>query len=400
MLSFLQFTIILDFMILSPLGAILKPSLQINPSQFGMVVSVYAFSAGVSGLLAAGFADRFDRKKLLLFFYAGFIVGTLLCGLAQTYFALLLARMVTGLFGGVIGSIIFATITDLFPLQMRGRVMGFVQTSFAASQILGIPIGLYLSNRWGWHAPFTMIVGTSLLAALIILRYLKPVDGHLKIKSEKRALAHLAHTLSQGHYLQAFATTALLSTGGFMLMPFGSAFSVHNLGVDLEQLPMVYMITGLCAMFTGPVIGKLSDRYGKFKTFIFGSALSIVMVLIYTHLGLTPIALVILTSAVMFVGISARMISSQALMSAVPSQVDRGSFMSVSASIQQISGGIASVLAGLIVAENSDGSLLHFDILGYVVIGAIALTMIMMRLLNRYVQSLAPLNPMAKPAAS
>ncbi len=160
-LAFLQFTIVLDFMILSPLGALLMRDLHISASRFGLVVSVYAFSAGISGFLAAGFADRFDRKKMLMFFYGGFLVGTLLCGLAPTYHFLLVARMVTGLFGGVIGSISFAIIADLFPFNQRGRVMGVVQTSFAASQVMGLPLGLYLSDLWGWHAPFLMIVSFS-----------------------------------------------------------------------------------------------------------------------------------------------------------------------------------------------------------------------------------------------
>ena len=153
-LSFLQFTIVLDFMVLSPLGALLMEQLSITPGQFGWVVSAYAFSAGASGLLTAGFADKFDRKKLLLFFYAGFMLGTVFCALAPNYQYLLIARVVTGIFGGVIGSISFAIITDLFKLEVRGRVMGFVQMSFAASQVLGLPIGLVLANAYGWHAPF------------------------------------------------------------------------------------------------------------------------------------------------------------------------------------------------------------------------------------------------------
>ena len=163
-LGFLQFTVILDFMIISPLGAIVMPSLHISPQQFGLAVSSYAFSAGVSGFLAAGFADRFDRKRLLLFFYFGFMLGTLLCGLATSYPLLLLARIVTGLFGGVIGSVVFAITTDLFPLEMRGRVMGVISTAFAASQVLGLPAGLYLTSHWDWHAPFLAIIAVGVPA--------------------------------------------------------------------------------------------------------------------------------------------------------------------------------------------------------------------------------------------
>lgn len=181
-LTILQFSVILDFVVLSPLGYILLPALNVSTSQFGLVVSAYAFSAGTSALLAAGFADKFDRKKLLLFFYLGFIIGTVLCALAPTYNFLLGARIVTGLFGGVIGSIGASIITDLFKMEVRGRVMGFVQTAFAASQVLGIPIGLVLARKFGWHAPFWMIAGISCIIAVIIFIYMKPVIAHLKIK--------------------------------------------------------------------------------------------------------------------------------------------------------------------------------------------------------------------------
>lgn len=386
LLAFLQFTIILDFMILSPLGATLIPELKVSPSQFSLVVSAYAFSAGISGLLAAGFADRFDRKKFLMFFYVGFVLATIFCGLAPDYHALLAARMVTGLFGGVIGSIVFAITTDLFPLAMRGRVMGVVQTSFAASQVLGLPLGLYLSNHWGWHAPFLMIGTVSVVVGGFIVAYMRPITGHLVTKSDRNPLHHLVQTVSTPRYLQGFATTALLSTGGFMLMPFGSAFSVHNLGIRLDQLPLVYLITGAFSIVTGPVMGRVSDKRGKFPVFCFGSLLATVMVLIYTHLAVTPIAIVISISVVMFVGISSRMISASALMSAIPKATDRGAYMSISASIQQISGGIAAALAGVIVVEGPQGALEHYDILGYVVISSTLFTVVMMYFINRMIQ--------------
>jgi predicted MFS family arabinose efflux permease len=386
LLAFLQFTVILDFMTLSPLGATLMPALHITPAQFGLAVSAYAFSAGTSGLLAAGFADRFDRKRFLLFFYAGFVLGTLFCGVAPTYPLLVAARMITGVFGGVLGSIVFAITTDLFPYEMRGRVMGFVQTAFAASQVLGIPVGLYLANIWGWHAPFLLIVAVSLLVGVAIVLYLKPIEGHLAAQDRRvNAFAHLYATVAKPRYLQAFATTALLATGGFMLMPFGSAFTVHNLAIPIERLPLIYLVTGVCTIFTGPLIGRAADRFGKFRTFVFGPGLGIFMVLLYTRLGPTPLAGVIAVNTVMFVAIFSRMIPSQALMSAIPAPSERGAFMSVSSSVQQISGGVASVIAGLIVSERADGVLLHFEQLGYVVAGASLVTLFMMNRIRRLV---------------
>lgn len=382
-LAFLQFTIILDFMIMSPLGALLMPAFQITPAQFGWVVSVYAFSAGASGILASGFADRFDRKKLLLFFYTGFLLGTLFCGLAPTYELLMAARIVTGLFGGVIGSIVMAITTDLFPMEKRGRVMGFIQTAFGASQVLGIPAGLYLSNLWGWHAPFILIVVVGAIVGVVIFAKLQPVNAHLELKTDKSPFHHLWTTVTNPKYLMAFVATALLSLGGFMIMPFGSAFTVHNMGISMNDLPMIYLVTGIFAMLTGPLVGRASDSFGKFKVFMFGTIVSIVMVIFYTHMTLSPLWLVMLVNSVFFIGIFSRMIPSQALMSAIPAPNSRGAFMAVSSSLQQVSGGLGAIVAGLIVVEAADGKLEHFDKVGYVVAFTSLLTLMMMYIIHR-----------------
>src|SRR4051812_3545511 len=262
MLAFLQFAVILDFMLMSPLGAVIMPALSVSPSQFGTVVSAYAFAAGISGFLTAGFADRFDRKKLLLFFYAGFIAGTAWCGLSQTFESLLIARIVTGLFGGVIGSIVLAIATDLFLPQQRGRVMGFIQTAFAASQILGIPIGIYLSNRWDWQVPFLALAVLGLSAGLAIAFVMRPVNEHLKSRQEKSAFAHLVHTLVEPRHAMSFLAVLFMTTGGFMLMPFSSAFTVNNLGIALDHLPIIYLVTGVATIFVGPMVGKAADAFG------------------------------------------------------------------------------------------------------------------------------------------
>jgi len=267
LLAVTQFTVILDFMVMSPLGDILMKSLNLKPANFGIAVSAYAFSAGISGLLTAGFADKFDRKKLLLFFYIGFILGTVFCGLAHTYALLVAARIITGLFGGVIGSISMAIITDIFSLQQRGRVMGFIQIGFGASQVLGIPIGVYLADSWGWEAPFWMIAVLSIGIALIIAVKLRPLTQHLLVQTDKSAIKHLLHTVTRADYRIGFTATALLSIGGFMMMPFGSAFAVNNLKLTAQQLPLLFMVSGICALIIMPVIGKLSDRIDKFKIF-------------------------------------------------------------------------------------------------------------------------------------
>lgn len=385
LLAFTQFTIILDFIIMSPLGAILMPALNITAGQFGVAVSAYAFSAGLSGILAAGFADRFDRKRLLLFFYVGFTLGTLLCAMAQNYHVLLIGRIVTGLFGGVIGSVVLAIITDLFALHLRGRVMGFVQTAFAASQVLGIPAGLFLANHWSWQVCFVAIVGLSIVTIAVIAFVMEPVDAHLKLKQDRNPFRHLIATVFEPRYTLAFAVTTLLATGGYMLMPFSSAFTVHNLGIDMAHLPTIYLVSGLFSIVTGPLVGRASDAFGKYPTFVFGCAMTILMVLIYTHLGHVSLVTAITVNVLMFIGIFSRMIPSQALMSAIPDQSQRGSFSAVSASLQQLSGGLGSVLAGTIIAQAGDGSLIHFDRIGYVVVMTTLITLVMMYFVQKAV---------------
>lgn len=369
LLAITQFTVILDFMVMSPLGDILMKSLSLKPAAFGVAVSAYAFSAGLSGLLTAGFADRFDRKKLLLFFYVGFIVGTIFCGLAHTYVELVAARIITGLFGGVIGSISMAIITDVFDLKQRGRVMGFIQMGFGASQVLGVPIGLYLANIWDWEAPFLMVAGLAMVIAIMIMMQLKPLTAHLAFQHDKSAFVHLWHTVAKKKHRIGFTSTALLSIGGFMMMPFGSAFAVNNLNVTNAQLPMLFMISGLSSLVVMPIIGRLSDRISKFKIFTVASIWMMIMCVVYTNLSGTAFWLVVVLNILMMMGVMSRMVPSSALTSAIPDLEDRGAFMSINASLQQIAGGVAAAVAGMIVVQKTEFSPLeHYNTVGYVIV--------------------------------
>jgi predicted MFS family arabinose efflux permease len=263
--------------------------------------------------------------------------------------------------------------------------MGFVQTAFAASQVLGIPAGLFLANHWNWHVAFAAIVGLAIAAMAAIAFVMQPVDGHLRLKQDHNPFHHLIATVTQPRYTLAFLVTTLLATGGFMLMPFGSAFTVHNLGIDIVHLPTIYLVTGLFTIAIGPLVGRASDAFGKYPTFVFGCLMSAIMVLVYTHLGHVTLATAIVVNVLMFVGIFSRMIPSQALMSAIPDPSQRGSFSAISASVQQLSGGLGSVFAAAIISANPDGTLVHFDRIGYVVVGTTLLSMIAMYFVQRSV---------------
>lgn len=369
-LALLQFTVVLDFMIISPIGDMLVKSLSITTKQFGLAVSSYAFSAATSGIIAAGFIDKFERKRVLLFFFTGFIIGTIFCALANTYLSLLLARIITGLFGGVISSITFTVITDLFTPGQRGRATSTVQMTFSVSQILGIPFGIFIANKLGWHYTFFLIVILSVLILSVILLKLKPIDEHLKLQNDKNPFGHLWCTIKNKHYQVGFLGITFLATGGFMIMPFTSIFLVNNIHLTNADLPFIFMVTGISSLFVMPLIGKLSDKYEKFNTFLLGSVLAIIMTLIFTHLPVVSIWVVMLINVIMFAAIMGRVIPFQALNTMIPKMEDRGAYMSLSSSLQQISGGLGSVIAGMIVYQHTKTSPLeNFDTLGYVVIG-------------------------------
>jgi len=262
-----------------------------------------------------------------------------------------------------------AIVADLFPLHQRGRAMGFMQMGFGASQVLGIPISLYIANHWGWQSPFFMIVGLASIIWLMVVLKLRPVTRHLELKTEKTAIKHLWHTIRQRHYRIGFLTTALLSLGGFMMMPWGSAFAVNNLRVSYEQLPVLFMASGIAALIIMPLVGKLSDKIDKVKIFTVAAIWMMVIVVIYTNLAPVHIAVVMILNILMMIGIMSRIVPAMALVSALPKMQDRGAFMSINSSLQQIAGGVAAGVGGLIVVQKTKTSpLQHYDTLGYLIL--------------------------------
>ena len=347
-LALTQFTVVLDFMVMSPLGDMLMKSMDLTTSQFGFAVSSYAFSAAIAGFLTAGFADKFDRKKLLLFFYIGFIIGTLMCSLATNYSMLITARIVTGLFGGVIGSISLAIVADLFPIQKRGRVMGFLQMGFGASQVLGIPISLYIANYWNWEAPFMMIVIFAVVIWLLIAWKLQPINKHLLIKTDKNAFLHLKVTPS--------------------------------------QLPIMFMVGGISSLIIMPLIGRLSDRFEKLKVFTYASIWMATVVVIYTNMSAVPFYFILIMNVAMMIGIMSRMVPAMALNSVLPEMQDRGAFMSVNSSLQQFAGGIAAAIGGMVVVQQTKTSPIeNYNILGYFILVLSVINILMVYRLSKIV---------------
>jgi predicted MFS family arabinose efflux permease len=377
-LAGMLFTIVVDYMTLPALSAILLPELQISTKEFGWIVSAYAFSAGISGFLATGFADSFDRKKLLLLYYGGFLLGMLLCTVANSLIALLLARVVSGIFGGVVASICYAMVADLFAADQRGRVMGFVQLAFAGGLVAGLPLALLLATNVDWHLPYLALFLLGLILLSTVYFVIKPLDGQLRRERTSPSPQHSLAVIKNQQYWALLANNVFLVLGDVMFMTFSSAYLTNNLGVSVDNLPIVFGLGGLATILCSPLIGRATDRYGKWWVFVVATVLTIVAVAFFSNLGNVAFGLVATVHTLLFVGINARMIAATAMTTMVPKRSDRGAFMALDAALQQLAGGVAAVAVGWIVYQTASGYVERYPALGAVVIGVMILTLWLM----------------------
>ncbi len=377
LLAALNFTHILDFMIMMPLGNYLMPYFNISPRQFSMLVASYTFSAGISGFLAAFFVDNFDRKRVLMFGYAGFLIGTLCCALSPTFEFLLISRIVAGLFGGLIGAQVLSIVADLIPYERRGMAMGIIMAAFSVASVFGVPFGLYIANIFNWHGPFFFVAGLGAVLLPFLMRFLPKMDGHLSAKTERISpLVLIKEVARDKDQLLALSFTASLMLGHFMIIPFLNPFMEFNMGFSKFQTPMLYMAGGIATLITSPLIGRLADKVGKHKVYFIMAVMSIFPIALITNLPPMPFYAVLFISGFWFVVSSGRTIPAQAMVSNVVPPERRGSFMSFNSSVQQIFVGLASVLAGLIVVKNPDNSIQNYEITGYLSIFITLLTLI------------------------
>jgi MFS transporter, DHA1 family, inner membrane transport protein len=363
-LASVQFISIIDFMIIMPLGPQLMRSLHIGPAQFGLVVSSYTFAAGCAGLIASSLVDRLGRKAAFLGLDAGFLIGTFLCGLAPTYGTLVLARVLTGAFGGILGGLALAIIGDVFPEERRGRATGALMSGFALASIVGVPFGLYLGTRLGWHAPFLLlgVLGCPVWAMAAVT--LPSLRGHLARASSGHPLRVVFETFTQPNHLSAFALVITLMVAAFTVFPYMSPFLVSNVGLAEEKLAFVFMAGGVLTLFSAPWIGRLADRHGKLRVFRVVAPVSAVMTLVLTNLVPVPDAVAIAVVAGLMVTNSGRMVAAMAMITSSVLPHRRGGFLSANSSVQHLAIGSGSYVGGLIIAQSADGQLEHFATLG------------------------------------
>lgn len=342
---------------------------SISPQEFGLLVSSYTFSAGISGFAASFYIDRFDRKKALLLFFLGFSVGTLACALAPTYSILLMTRSLTGIFGGVLSSLVMSIVSDAISYERRGTAMGIVMASFSASSVLGVPFSLWLASHFNWHAPFLFLGAASLLLNAFAIWAIPSMRDHLEHNSSlKDPFSTLRGIFTNNNQALALIFMSMLVFGHFSIIPFYSPSMVANAGLLESQLPLIYLVGGACSIVTSPLIGKLSDRFGKHRVFLIAGIISLFPVFLVTHLGVTPLWMILALTAFFFMIIGGRMIPANTMVSSVVPPQSRGSFMSLVSSVTQLSSAAASFFAGQIVVKGSDGQILHYEKVGYLAI--------------------------------
>ena len=370
-LAGVQFTHILDFMIMMPLGPKLIRLLQIDTHHFGFLLSSYTFTAAISGLLAATYIDRFDRRKLMLTLYVFFMLATLCCGLAQNYPQLLIARALAGAFGGILGAMVQTMVADVIPFERRGKAMGTVMAAFSLSTVAGVPLGLLLANHipaLGWRAPFFFIVALSLIIFAIGYKLLPNLTSHMHRPRDGNIFQQIYAVGKNPLHLKGFAFVALMMLGGFTVIPYVALYMTTNVGMPESFITLVYLCGGGATFFTSQAIGRLADRHGKLTVYRGVALASLVPILITTHL--VPIAwwLVLINSTIFFILVPGRMVPAMAMISAVAPAHVRGTYMSLVSSVQMAASGLAALVAGLIITRSTSGQIEHYNLVGYLAV--------------------------------
>lgn len=386
-----QFTHIVDFMIMMPMGDILQKELLITPFQFSMLVSAYPLAAFLSSLFGVFFLDKFDRKKALSVAYLGFVLGTFSSAVVPNtadpslnYALFIGTRLLTGLFGGILGALVLSIVGDVFALERRGKAMGVVSMAFSLAAVVGVPLALELVNQFdgNWHVPFYMVAGLGAIVSVILLLKVPSMRGHI---NDQRTKPHPFETIRMAsknkNQQQALLFMVLLVLGQFTVIPFITPYMINNVGLSQEQIPLIYLVGGACTVISSPFIGRMVDRFGRKRVFYIMASSSILPLLFTTHLWPVSLFIVLTISATFFIAISGRMIPANTLLTAVVKPENRGGFMSLNSSVMSLASGLASVIAGSIVVQPGAGEPIeNYNFVGYV---AVAFTIAALLLARR-----------------
>lgn len=375
-LAFVQFSNILDGMILMPLAPTIKDAFLIDTRHFGWLVSSFGIAAGCSAFFSTFWADKFDRKKILIILYIGFIIGTFFCAISPNYNFFIIARIFTGLFGGVCSSVILAIVGDVIPNERRAQAMGIIMMGFALASVIGIPLGLIIANSFSWQMPFYVICALGFIVLLCIFIFIPNVNSHLKQPLKHTTKDFYRAIFSSNSTMIALSLPAIMVVAHMAIIPYITDFSVNNLHLSrTHDVPLMYLIGGILSVINSPIVGKLSDKHGRYNMFMILSCIAIFPILFMTNLQAASLTIFLICTSFFFIGSGGRLIPIQAMVtSAVPPQF-RGSFMALNSALQQFTMGIITLIGGLIITNNEKGELEHYNIVGYIAIAGTLLSL-------------------------
>jgi MFS transporter, DHA1 family, inner membrane transport protein len=368
LLALVQFTNIVDFMIIMPLGPILKNLWGINSSEFSRLVTVFGIGSFISSIASVSYVDRFDRKKLLMAVYCGFTLGTILCGFAVGYKSLLAARFLTGLFGGIGGSIIMSMVGDLVAPEHRGRAMGYLMIGFAMASIFGVPGGLWLAAHYQWNTPFLVLGSLCAIVFITMVMLLPNFTNHVKnLKAKQSTIKVLTHLFSDPNKRWAYLLGSSMMLAHFMIIPFLTDYITYNLGFDFKTtVPLVYITGGILSAISSPIIGRLSDKYGRYKVLIILTILAAIPIFGITNLDTKNVYVLLAVCTTLFVFSGSRMIVSSAQVTSAAPPQERGSFLIVNSSMQQLGTSLAAIVGGLVISNDEAKRVINYPILGII----------------------------------
>jgi predicted MFS family arabinose efflux permease len=347
------FTSTLDFMVLMPLGPRLMSLFHISPQEFSFLVSIYSFTAGICGFVGSFFLDRLDRKKTLIWIYSGFIISTFFCAISKNYVPLLIARSLSGAFGGVLSGICYAIVGELFSMKERGRATGKLLTAYAFASIIGVPSGLYFADLYGWPATFGFIVLLSALTLFLISRIIPAVDWQLD-RRPGQLWAGFIENIRDPNARAALFTTFFMVQSQFVVIPFISAYVVANTGYPAHDLPHIYLIGGGVTVLSGIIMGRICDRFGSKRVFRRTGLLFLIPIYALTHLGHAPIALTLTLTTAIFLLSNFRSVPAMTLITSSIPATRRGSFMSLNACVHQLGAATSTFVAGWVLTQTGD----------------------------------------------
>ncbi len=370
-LAAINFTHIMDFVIMAPLNPFLTEALSLSPQRFSLLQASYALSAGVAGIAGAFFVDKFDRRTTLIFLYSGFTISNFACAISPEYYSLMTSRILAGAFGGVLGSVILSVVGDVIPQERRGKATGIVMAAFSAASVIGLPIGILLADVFDWHAPFYFITLLSLIVLLFTWFKMPSITSHVTNLDFSGTLQKIKGLFLNPNVRWSFLFMSLLMISGLTVVPFLSDYLVKNAGLSKGDLYLVYFFGGIATAISGPLTGRLADKFGKPRVFLIAGIISVIPVYIMTHLPASSYTWILTMSSIFFIFFGARFVPAMSMMTSSVELRQRGSFMSINSSIQQFSSSLAILAAGAIIVKNNNGSLENFGICGIISIVAL-----------------------------